>query len=152
LVVGGLIVGSLAAFGWFTQADRNGTAASLRSLPEAELTYPGSELISSGGGNAKQTIDGRQSAFTWRFLGVNASPDAIQEFYERELAAGGWQVDVHTTSGLRPVEEVKTTAWSKGGVIFRLGIRDPNYWGADPGLFARYQSLYDARLIGDRRQ
>jgi hypothetical protein len=108
-------------------------------------------VIDSGGGNAATTIDGPLPAEAWRVLGAAASSQDIQAFYERELAARGWVIDTHTTSGLRVLEELKTTAWSKDGVIFRFGIRDPDYWGADPDLFARYQCIYDAALIGRRR-
>jgi hypothetical protein len=145
-----LLIG-LVAYVLFGRSTAPSSADALRALPEASLIYPGSEVITSGGRNAANGIDGRVSAEAWQFLGVNADPEAIQEFYATELAARGWTVDTHTSSGLRSVEELIAVAWSKEGIIFRLGIRDPEYWGADPELFSRYQSAYDARLIGDRR-
>jgi hypothetical protein len=142
-------LGLYAVLGRSTTTD---SADALRALPEASLVYPGSEVIASGGRNPSTGVDGRVSAAAWQFLGVDADPAAIEAFYANELAAQGWAVDTHTSSGLVATGEMVAHAWSKNGVIFRLGIRDPESWRADPELFSRYESLYDARLISDRRQ
>lgn len=39
-------------------------------------------------------------------------------------------------------------AWNNHGVIFRLGIGNPDYWRADPDLVRRFQSING--LIGPR--
>jgi hypothetical protein len=145
-----LLIG-LGAYALLGRSAAPSSADALRAMPEASLIYPGSEVITSGGRNAANGIDGRVSAEAWQFLGVNADPEAIQEFYATELAARGWAVDTHTSSGLLATGELTVVAWSKQAVIFRLGIRDPDSWRADPELFAQYESVYDAALIGDRR-
>lgn len=134
------------------RSSRPDSADALRALAEASLIVPGSDVIASGGRNAAIGIEGPISAAAWQFLGVDADPAMIEAFYATELAARGWVVDTHTSSGIRTTAEPIAIAWSKDGVIFRLGIRDPESWRADPELFSRYESLYDARLIGDRRQ
>jgi hypothetical protein len=145
-----LLIG-LGAYALFGRSAAPSSADALRALPEASLIYPGSAVITSGGRNAANGIDGRVSAEAWQLLGVEADPAAIEAFYTTELAARGWTADTHTSSGLLATGELTVVAWSKQGVIFRLGIRDPDSWRADPELFARFQSVYDARLVGDRR-
>ncbi len=55
------------------------------------------------------------------------------------------------SSGIRATGESTARSWSKDCVIFRLGIWDPESRFADPALFARFESLYDAGVIADRR-
>lgn len=137
----------------FGSSREPGSLGELRALPEAALTYPGSEVIDSGGRNPSTGVEGRVSAAAWQVLGVDAGPQAIEAFYATELSARGWMDGAPgTSSGIGTVEELITQAWSKDGVVFRLGIRDPAYWDADPELFSRYLSIYDARLIGDYGQ
>jgi hypothetical protein len=150
-MAGVVLVIGLGAYALFGRSAAPSSADTLRALPESSLIYPGSEVISSGGRNAANGIDGRVSAEAWQLLGVDADPAAIEAFYEAELTARGWKLDTHTSSGLLATGELTVAAWSKQGVIFRLGIRDPESWRADPELFARHESIYDARLIGDRR-
>lgn len=126
------------------------TNSELRTLPEAALVYPGSDVIADGGRDAGQSITGSVSAAAWQLLGTDGSPDEIEAFYALELAALGWADGAGgTSSGISATGEIRARAWSKDGVVFRLGLRDPESWRADPELFSRYRSVYDARLIAN---
>jgi hypothetical protein len=127
---------------------QSGSRDELRAMPEATLTFPGSEELEHGGGDAETTLVGPQSAFAWRWLGVNASPDEIERFYAEELAANGW-TEGGGSSGAPMTTEFNARAWHKGDVVFRLGFPDPEQRSdAAREWFAAYQTVYDARLIG----
>lgn len=119
----------------------------LRALPEWSLAYPGSEQVTSGGGDAKMTVDGPQSAFTWRWLGVDASPEEIEHFYADALAGQGW-ADGGGSSGISTTGEFSARAWHKDAVVFRLGFLNPEQ-RANAKALSRYRTVYDARLIGE---
>jgi hypothetical protein len=116
----------------------------LRALPEATLAYPGSEEVAAGGSDGGMTIDGPQGAFSWRWLGADASDEEIERFYAEELGARGW-TEGGPGSGIRSTGELRARAWRKGDVVFRLAFPDPEQ-RADPEPFSRYQTIYDARL------
>lgn len=120
----------------------------LRLMPEADLLYPSSEVIADGGADAEWTITGHYNAFTWQYVGVDASPEEIERWYSAEMAGRGW-LEQGGSSAIGAVEELTVRAWKKDGVILRLGIQDPGYWGANPEYFDRFESIYDVRLRGD---
>jgi hypothetical protein len=90
------------------------------------------------------TIDGPQSAFTWRWLGADASDEEVERFYAEELGARGW-TEGGPGSGIRSTDELRARAWRKDDVVFRLAFPDPKQ-RSDPEPFSRYQTIYDARL------
>jgi len=122
----------------------DGRLEELRALPEATLTYPGSEEVAEGGSAGGMTIDGPQVAFSWRLLGVDASDEEIEDFFAEELGSRGW-VEGSGASGIRTTGELRARAWQKDAVLFRLAFRDPAHQ-ADPAHVSRYRTIYDARL------
>ena len=120
----------------------------LRALPEATLTYPASDEVNNGGSDREMTTDGPQSAFTWRWLGVDARSEEIERFYAEQLASLGW-ADATGASGARNTAELKARAWRKGDVVFRLAFPDPTAF-ADQAPFSRYTTVYDVRLTEGR--
>jgi hypothetical protein len=113
----------------------------LRALPEAMLTYPGAEEVNGGGSDREMTIDGPQGAFTWRWLGVDATDDEIERFYAEKLGSLGWSDSL----AIRTISEFRARSWRKGDVVFRLAFLDPEY-RADPEPFSRYAVIFDVRL------
>lgn len=118
----------------------------LRALPEGDLSYPGSEQVNSGGREAEMTVDGPLSAATWHWFGVDASAEEIEQFYADELTSRGW-AEGGGSSGIPTTRELSARAWHKDDVVFRLAFPNPSDH-VDQELFERYQTVYDARLIG----
>ena len=117
----------------------------LRLLPEADLLYPGSEVISRGGNDERWMWGGTLTAVTWQYVGVNASPAEIEAWYEAELTSRGW-VDGGGSSAIPTTNELWVRAWERNGITFRLGVRDPHGARARPEQFERYETVYDVRL------
>lgn len=132
-----LLVVTLAACGG--AGERLGT---LRAMPESALAYPGSEEVAAGGSDGGMTIDGPQGAFSWRWLGADASDEEVERFYAEELGSRGW---TGGRESIRSTGEFRAREWQKGNVVFRLAFPDPEQ-RADPAPFSRYQTIYDARL------
>jgi hypothetical protein len=123
----------------------NGDIDRLRRLPEWSLTYPNSVEITDGGANAEMTFDGSQSAFAWRWLGVDASAGEVERYFADELASRGW-ADGGGSSGISTTGEFSARAWHKDSLVFRLGFLNPKQ-RTDPERLEQYVTVYDARLI-----
>lgn len=132
-------------------AGRTGDVERLRSMPEGSLAYPGSTEIDRGGFESSPSVTGDVAASAWRVLGVDASPDEVYEYFAAELTQRGWRDDSRSSSAIPATDESTAHAWTRDGLTFRLGIRDPDSWRADDALVERYETIYDARLIGPNR-
>ncbi len=116
------------------------TLVDLRTLPEEQLFYPNSEVISRleyAGGN---TVEGPRAAFSGYELGSQASAAEIEAFYAQQLQALGWgparPADVFTSTA-----EEQATGWRKGDLVFRLAILrkdDPR----NPPQLMKYNTAY----------
>lgn len=92
------------------------------------------------------TLDGPQSALARRWVSGDASGEEIERFFAEELASRGW-LDGGGSSGIRSTGEFGAQAWRKDHVVFRPAFPDLEQ-RADPEPLSRYQTIYDARLIG----
>lgn len=115
----------------------------LQKIPEEHLYYPGSAVIGSIGNDYMSGIWGSNPATSGHRLGVDASQAEVLAFYDRELAARGWQQSTNVIYG---TAELEVRGWVKGGVLVRLAIlrkNDPRY----PAAVNAYQTPYEIVLI-----
>jgi hypothetical protein len=98
--------------------DDYGPIGPLRQMPEATLYYPGAKVVDEVSQPRISGPDGPQGASYGHNLAVNATPDEVVAFYDRELKTRGW---TRTTSiGLG--RDVADAVWRKPGHSFVLGI------------------------------
>lgn len=143
LILAATVVAALAACG----PDLS-EIETLRAMPEAQLTYPGSEEVSRGGDVSRASITGRQPAFACRVVGTEATPDELFAWYAESLEAEGW-VTGGSSSRAAATGELDATAWERNGLIFRLSVLDPD--GTLPEVQADWAYLYRTSIIVDRR-
>lgn len=133
---------------WSPPSDSSAITRSsdLAKLPEAQLFYPGSTLLGSGGTDYESGIWGSNPAVWGNRLGTDASKDDVFAFYDRELVARGWQASGGTAVG---TAEVEGRGWQKGRVEIQVVIlrkSDPQ----NPTAINAYQSPYRITLIAPR--
>lgn len=121
--------------------------ASLQAMAEAGLFYPGSEVLGELNRPAEVTFDGTLVAGLGRRLGSVVQASDIEAWYADELARRGWQPGVTD----RFTSETMARGWIKDGIRFRFALpRRDDPQGATPEQEAKYPTIFDIRLIGDR--
>jgi len=130
-----LLTGGVVA--WNVHLDRKAAAtrATLQSMPEASLVVPGSTPISTAY-DAGGCFNGAAST---QSLNTGSSRAAVLAFYQRELAARGWQM---IFDGSLWVGEYEIFTWSRGGNQFRLATA----W-ADQSVAAGQITVYATTII-----
>jgi hypothetical protein len=120
-----------------------------RALPESELFYPGSEVITTSSRESERTFKGGIRACYDVQLGSDASVEEIEVFYGEELSVRGWS-RLLTTAAFRSTGEIDAEAWGKEGVVFRLSFRRrTGALAPSPELLDRYESIYEIRLFAE---
>jgi hypothetical protein len=107
---------------------QEGSAAALRSNPEAELAFPGSILIERTEHDARTTIDGPTSAAIRAVLASEKSTEDVEDFFATELGRLGWRDGTDRNAvglGFATTAELRSRVWRKGDLVFRLGFVDP---------------------------
>jgi hypothetical protein len=121
-------------------------ASALQRYPEYQLRYPAAVLIGEGGKDAENGPFFYSRAMAGAVLGTDDSEEQVVAFYERELAARGWQLSDRDTVGT--TAELNAYAWRKGSVVFRLAFlrkNDPR----NPPAGDQYATPFDFRLSAD---
>lgn len=118
--------------------DDSGPIAPLRQLPEANLYYPGAKVIEEVAAPRNVGPDGQGPASYGHNLAVNATPDQVIAFYDRELKSRGW---VKSTESL-PIVNLGDGLWTKPGVFMECWTKDPpsgqpDYSGYNLAVYVR---------------
>ena len=110
-----------------------GPIGPLKQMPEATLYYPGAKVVDETSSPRNSGPDGQHGASYGHNLAVNATPDEILAFYDRELKARGW------TRG-NPIggTDLADASWRKPGFSFSLVIESANL----PGLPSDLQQAH----------
>jgi hypothetical protein len=95
----------------------------LQQLPEANLFYPGATLLGSFGNDYERGVWGSNSASFGHTLGADVGQGEVLAFYERELAARGWQ---KAEVGGVGTDESTVAAWRKEGLTLLISILRKN--------------------------
>ena len=104
---------------------------------------PGSTELASGGTDEEQTPEGGLPAIAWRRYGVDASWEEVIAYFDRELAAQGWE-DGGGSSGLTSTIEHAVQAWHRDDRILRLG----HLRGSPKPEAGSFRTFYSVALIG----
>ena len=131
LVASGLVVGT--AMQWYRALNRPtpipapyggmATQAQLQQLPELNLFYPGSVVLSPFGYQG----DFRNGASAGYELAVQASPNDVLAFYRQQLPPLGWVELINSSLNARGTSEVRAQTWYKGGVFFHYAEKDQTH-------------------------
>jgi hypothetical protein len=133
-----LVVLCLVSSGCFNDS---GPIGPLRQLPEATLYYPGAKVILEVSVPRNNGPDGKGPASYGHNLAVNATPDEVIAFYDRELVARGWAKSNRSLM----IVDLSEGLWTKPGVYMSVYTRhpldgDPGYSGYD---LAAYATIYE---------
>lgn len=148
VLVGVLLLALVAGCG----TSNAGPLASLRSMEEATLFYPGSTQLGELAQDERQgSITGAIAAEFGHQLGSQASSEDIARFYEVELAKRGWADAtslVGITVGIRDSTESSARAWEKGDAFFRLSFRRRDDQGRLPSsVLKQFATIYETTVI-----
>lgn len=122
----------------------SGPLKDLRAMPAAAIQYPGSKVVQEVATPRVDSPDGKDGAAFGHLVGVNATPDEVLGFFDRELTSRGWRTSTPGTG----TNELKVATWTNGSTTFRLAINLPeSMTQAMQQALAGYSLEYDARLI-----
>ncbi len=114
--------------------DDYGPIGPLKQMAEATLYYPGAKVVDEVSQPRISGPDGQQGASYGHNLAVNATPDEVVAFYDRELKARGWTKGNASVIG----SDLADAVWSKPGYSFSLGIASAEPSGLPPDLQQAY--------------
>jgi hypothetical protein len=134
-----LVVLCLVSSGCFNDS---GPIGPLRQLPEATLYYPGAKVIDEVASPRNNGPDGKGPASYGHFLAVNATPDEIIAFYDRELKARGWTKSAKSLS----IVDLSEGLWTKPGVYMEVSTRRPP---DGDSAYAGFDLAVDATIFED---
>lgn len=146
------LIGLLALASCTSSSDDPGSdylaRAALEEEPASRLSIPGAEIIRRVGGERFQNVTGPEPSFTGAIYGVQSPVTGVIDFYDRELAALGWE---HDHDPILSSGEHLVKGWCKPRMTFRLGIFDPRRYervGIEDG--ERFTTIFDARITASR--
>jgi hypothetical protein len=118
--------------------DDSGPIGPLRQLPEATLYYPGAKVIEEVSAPRNVGPDGQGPASYGHNLAVNATPDEVIAFYDRELKSRGW---AKSTESL-PIVDLGDGLWTKPGIYMECWTKEPpagqqDYSGYNLAVYVR---------------
>jgi hypothetical protein len=113
--------------------DDYGPIGPLKQMPEATLYYPGSKVVDEVSNPRNSGPDGQHPASYGHNLAVNATPDEVIAFYDRELKARGW-----TRGNAIGGPGLADASWRKPGFSFVVTI----FPAEPPGLPSDLQQAY----------
>ncbi len=68
------------------------TAAQVLALPDAQIYYPGSQVLRRHGSDGSRSVNGEpEDAYGITVLNASATASAIASWYQTTLAAAGWK-------------------------------------------------------------
>lgn len=114
----------------------------LRRLPEATLYYPGAKVVYENAHGRNIGPDGQGPASYGHFLAVNATPDEVIAFYDRELKARGWTKSAKSLS----IVDLSEGLWTKPGLYMSVDTQHPP--DGDPA-YVGYDLAVDATIYED---
>lgn len=112
----------------------------LADLPEAQLEFPGSAELASGGRGEVSTPTGPLGAEWWIVFGTDAPSEDVVAYFDQELVDSGWVVDVVAST----TTELGAHGWQKGEYRFRLGFLDLDDLAVDGS--EGFETVFDMRL------
>lgn len=100
------------------------TLDQVRRMPEVQLADAGAQLLAEYGNEARPSngLSRPSAAFYARELGVQATPQEVEAFYDQHLRALGW--GPKTASG-QASGEGQSVSWSKGNLTVRFATQTP---------------------------
>jgi hypothetical protein len=105
----------------------------LRKMPEATLYYPGSKVVDEVANPRNSGPDGQHGASFGHDLAVNATPDEVIAYYDRELTSLGWS----RGNGVGG-NDLLDASWNKPGFAFVVVV----FSAKIPGLPSDLQRQY----------
>ncbi len=68
------------------------TAAQVLALPDAQIYYPGSQVLRRHGSDGSRSVDGEpEAAYATTVLNASATASVVTSWYQTTLTAAGWK-------------------------------------------------------------